>query len=71
MSKNYTLKTVIKETPGHGFEDTFKALRLTLPRSSGTIDELGEFEQYPYIKLADNRVLLFGPHFVADLEEAA
>jgi hypothetical protein len=69
MQQEYNLKTIIQDTPDHTFEESFRAKQTILPKVSGNIDDIGDFVGWPVIRLADNSVLVFGPHIVAHLEE--
>lgn len=69
MHQEYNLKSIISDTPEHTFEDSFHAKQAVFPKISGTIDTIGEFKGWPVVRLADNRIMVFGPHIVADLVE--
>ncbi len=71
MHTEYNLKALIEETPEHTFEDDFHAKQMVFPKISGSIDGIGEFKGWPVVRLADNRILVFGPHVVADLIESS
>lgn len=69
MQQEYSLKSIIRDTPEHSFEESFRAKQLVLPKANGSIDGIGEFKGWPVVRLSDNSILVFGPHLVAELEE--
>ena len=64
----YNVNGTIHEKSGHPFLAAFMVKQQIFPKVHGEINGV-EMKGWPVVRLADNRVLVFGPDCVYDLEE--